>query len=553
MENFDLAKEAFPALELSLEECEKRFPLRNLEKGAAVARLAPSPTGFIHLGNLYVAMADEALARQSGGVFLLRIEDTDDKREVKGAVESLVSSLSSFGVQFSEGAASAPQGDYGPYRQSERAPIYQAAAKRLMERGLAYPCFCSEEDLSAQREEQAKLKANFGYYGPWAKCRRLTAGEGAERIRAGEKFTVRLRSQGKEGELFTLEDAIRGTVSMPQNTNDVVLLKTNGIPTYHFAHVVDDHFMRVTHVLRGEEWLSSLPVHVELFGLMGWETPLFCHTALLMKMDNGAKRKLSKRKDPELGLEYYQKQGYHPLAVREYLMTLLNSNFEEWRAQNQEKALEEFPFSIGRLGSSGALVDLGKLNDVSKDALARLSPESVASFLSEWAKGNRADLLPEYQDTAYLERIASIGRGEKNPRKDFSYGEQIAEYIAFFFDRTFRIEDGLPGAMGAEEANALLDGYLAGYSHADGKDAWFEKVRSLAQKAGYAARPKDYKKEPEKFKGHVGDVSALIRLALSGRLNAPDIWEMQQAMGEERARKRLENFHFAYQGRLGGS
>jgi len=537
----ELADAIFPTLGHSLADYEKIYPPRpGLMDGAAVCRLAPSPTGFIHMGNLYMAMADDCLSRQTGGIFCLRIEDTDDKREVEGAVESLKSSLGYFGIRFDEGEVCEPQGNYGPYRQSERVGIYQAAAKELLQKGLAYPCFCTEEDLANMREEQEQAgESNLGYTGKWAKCRHIPPEEAQRRVEAGEAFTIRLRSKGDGERRFSIEDGIRGRVEMPENTNDIVILKTNGVPTYHFAHVVDDHFMRITHVLRGEEWMSSLPIHVELFGLMGWPEPIYCHTSLLMKLDEGKKRKLSKRKDPELGLEYYRSLGYHPAAVKEYLMALLNSDYEEWRASNPDEAPEAFEFRLDRMSASGALVDLDKLEDVSKNTLARLQPREIAEFLSSWASEYAPELKADYSDIDYLEKICAVGREEKNPRKDLAYGRQAASHIAFYFDGSFRIADRLPDNISGPEAKALLAAYLKSYSHADDKTAWFEKVRQIASDNGYAARPKDFKKEPGKYKGHVGDVSAVIRLALTGRQNAPDIWEVQQVLGEERTRQRL--------------
>ncbi|MDR1961014.1 MAG: glutamate--tRNA ligase [Gracilibacteraceae bacterium] len=531
----------FPRAAKTIADYEKIYPRRDLPAGAPVTRLGPSPTGFIHLGNLYGALADERLAHQNGGLFLLRIEDTDEKREVSGAVEAIISALGYFGLHFDEGAAEdGEKGAYGPYRQRRRTELYQAVARELALRGLAYPCFCSEEELREIRAAQEKAGANFGYYGVWARHRDLPPAEAERRLERGEPFVLRWRAPAEAAEI-AVEDGIRGRLVLPANEQDIVLLKSNGVPTYHFAHVVDDHFMRVTHVVRGEEWLSSLPAHVQIFDALGWERPVYCHTTLLLKMDGEVKRKLSKRRDPELALEYYLQEGYHPLAVREYLMTVLNSNFEEWRLRHADAKLEEFPFSLAKMGASGALFDLNKLNDVSKNVLATLPPAEIAGFLCRWAasrKPEAAALLATEKD--YVAAIAAIGRREANPRKDLIRGAQIFSFIRFFFDEYFTVEDPLPENIGAEEARNLLTRYLQNYDHSAGKEEWFAMVKRLAAENGYAERPKDYKKQPEAYKGHVGDVSAVIRLALSGRKNSPDLWEIQQVMGEERARRRIE-------------
>lgn len=537
----ELAELLFPKITKKPEDYEVLYPQRQLPEGAFVTRLGPSPTGFIHLGNLYGAFADERLAHQSQGVFILRIEDTDQKREVEGAVETLISSLDYFGLRFDEGAAvEGEKGAYGPYRQRQRAEIYQCFAKLLVERGRAYPCFCAEEELEAIRSAQAEAKVNPGYYGQWARHRDLSLEEVKERLAKGEPFVTRLRSLGDPERYFSIEDGIRGKLSMPENNQDFVLLKADGIPTYHFAHVIDDHFMRITHILRGEEWLSTLPYHIELFNTLGWQPPVFCHTTVLMKMEGETKRKLSKRKDPELGLDYYRGLGYHPQAVREYLLTVLNSNYEEWRLANPGVPMEEFPFTTAKMGSSGALFDLDKLSDVSKDTLAGMTAGAVAEFMLAWSKEHDEKAYGIMsRDPAYLKAILNIGRGGDNPRKDLIYGRQIYEFIRFFFDEEFTYEDTFPENIERETAIALLKEYLDGYRPEDDNQAWFDRVRQLAAAHGFAAKPKDYKKNPEQYKGHVGDVSSLLRVALSGRRNSPDLWEIQRIMGRERSAKRI--------------
>jgi glutamyl-tRNA synthetase len=512
-----------------------------------VTRLGPSPTGFIHLGNLYGAFADERLAHQSGGVFYLRIEDTDDKRQVDGAVEAIISSLAFFGVGFDEGVSlDGETGDYGPYHQSRRAEIYQTCLKQMVRRGQAYPCFCTEEELAAIREEQERAKENPGCYGKWAKHRDLPLEDVQGRLDRGQPFVVRLRSRGvpvgpgQEPGMISVEDGIRGTLVMPENVQDVVLLKANGIPTYHFAHVVDDHLMRTTHVVRGAEWLPSLPIHAELFQALDWPLPVYCHTAQLMKLENGNRRKLSKRKDPELSLDYYRNEGYHPDAVREYLLTLLNSNYEEWRLENPDAPQDSFEFTVEKMSNSGALFDLDKLNDVSKEALAKIPAEELCQFLIDWSRRCRPELTDLFEGRrSYLAQILDLGRQGEKPRKDFIFARQMFEFIRYFYDEYFKIEDPYPENVSDADGKAILAAYLASYDHQDDRTLWFEKIRAIAEAAGYAAKPKDYKKNPDQYKGHVGDVSAVIRIALTGRATAPDIWEIQRILGEERTRARI--------------
>ncbi len=545
MDRRELANLLFPEGEFSLEEYEtERYPKRNLPEGAAVTRLAPSPTGFIHLGNLYGAMVDERLAHLSGGKFLLRIEDTDDKRKVEGSVELILSSLRYFGLEFDEGATeTGERGEYGPYYQSQRAPLYHCVARELVAAGRAYPCFCTEEELEEIRQRQEEAKVNTGYYGEFATDRDLSPEEAAKRVKAGDEWVLRLRSEGDPEKSFSIEDGIRGTLVQPENFQDVVLLKTNGIPTYHFAHVVDDHFMRVTHVVRGEEWISTLPIHYELFTALGWELPVFCHTAHLMKQDGETKRKLSKRKDPELSLGYYREMGYFPEALREYLMTLINSNYEEWRAENPETNFEEFPFSLDKMGKSGALFDVNKLDDVSKDVLSRMTGSEIRERLYAWAveeNPSAARLIGENSEKT--ERVLDIGRAGAKPRKDLVYAKQIFEFISYIYDEGFAVVDSLPENVSSEEACRLLQRYLEEYNPSDDSSTWFDGVRNLAVEQGYAAKPKDYKKNPTDYKGHVGDVSAVLRLALVGRKTSPDLWSIQQILGEEKLRERVESF-----------
>ncbi|NLY70287.1 MAG: glutamate--tRNA ligase [Clostridiales bacterium] len=537
-----LSEILFPNITKTPEDYEEIYPPRNLPEGAKVTRLGPSPTGFIHLGNLYGAFVDERLAHQSGGVFYLRIEDTDDKRQVEGAVESIIESLKYFGLEFDEGVTlDGEKGEYGPYRQSERAEIYQCYVKWLVSKGLAYPCFCTEDQIQEMRNRQESLKETPGYYGKWANCRELDFDTIKNNLNNNVPFVIRFKSYGNPNKNFEIIDGIRGQLSMPENFQDVIILKQNGIPTYHFAHVIDDHLMRTTHVVRGEEWLSSLPIHVALFEALEWGLPVYCHTTVLMKADGDTRRKLSKRHDPELSLDYYRSLGYHPEAVREYLMTIINSNYEEWRLANPETPLEEFELTTEKMSSSGTLFDLDKLNDISKEVIARIADEELYEFMLEWATNYREELVPLFKENkSMMLKILAMDRHGDKPRKDLIYCEQIFDYISYFFDEYYKVLDDYPENVDKNDIVPIINGYLETYDPNDDQAEWFSKIRELATELGYAARPKDFKKNPEQYKGHVGDVSTVIRVALMGRRSSPDLWEIQQIMGEEKVRDRFK-------------
>ena len=550
MNSIELSELIYPEIANDT-DYEAMYPHRDLAEGAKVTRLGPSPTGFIHLGNLYGAFVDERLAHQSNGVFFLRIEDTDDKRYVENAVETIISSLAFFGIEFDEGVTKHGDiGKYGDYTQSHRGDIYRFYAKKLIAEGKAYPCFLTEDEISTIREQQEQQKLAPGVYAGWSKYRDWHKDPEieqivAQHIEAGDPFVIRLRSDGgpnavgDEIKRNKVTDGIRGTLDVPENFQDIVIVKTTGIPTYHFAHAVDDHLMRTTHVVRGEEWLPSLPIHVELFDKLRFELPVYCHTAQLMKLgEDGNKRKLSKRKDPELSLGYYRDQGYHPAAVREYLLTILNSNYEEWRMENPEADIDEFKFTAEKMSNSGALFDLDKLNDVSKDTMLHIPAAEIAEFLKSWS----GEFAPEYEyvfeDMNLLTRILDLGRGDKKPRKDLVYARQIMDFISYFYDKSFKVVDELPAEAAADQ-RAILEAYLSTYDHSDSQEDWFNKIRAIATDLGYAAKPKDYKKTPDDYKGHVGHVSTVIRLAIVGRAQSPDVWAIQQIMGEEMVRSRI--------------
>ena len=516
-----------------LDYYETAYPERDLPQGAHVTRLAPSPTGFMHLGNLYVALANERIAHQSGGVFYLRIEDTDEKRKVEGAVEVIHQSLKYFGVNFDEGADLC--GEYGPYYQRQRAEIYHAFAKDLIKKGLAYPCFCTEEDLEKTREYQTENKLLPGYYGEFAKCRNLTEEEIYANLAAGKPYVIRLKSQGDVDVKHTFHDQVKGDITVTENNQDVVILKSDGIPTYHFAHAIDDHFMRTTLVIRGEEWLSSLPIHIELF-----KVPKYGHNCSIQKIDGETRRKLSKRKDPEASLTFYREQGYHPTAVRTYMMTLLNSNFEEWLLKFPDKPLDEFKYSIGKMGKSGALFDILKLNDISKTFMATLSAEEMYDFLKDWTdEFGTAAQKGYFADKEYLCKVLTLcmGIGGKKRRKDFVCAKQAVEMIGYFFDETFApvYEYRFDKAV----VKTVLEGFKSVYDYADDCSAWFDKVKSVASANGFATDMKAYKADPTAFPGNVSDVAEMLRIATTGLSNTPDLWTIMQILGADRTLARL--------------
>ena len=542
MDTNKLAELLFPNIDKEPEYYEDLYPVRRLEEGAKVTRIGPSPTGFVHLGNLYNAIIGERLAHQSGGTFYLWVEATDAKREVPGAVELVLSAMAYFGITFDEGAAiDGDSGSYGPYRQRQRKEVYQCFAKALVRRGLAYPCFCTEERLAEMREAQMAQKENFGYYGQWAVCRNLSLDEIQRRISGGAEYVLRFRSSGYIEHTLELFDGIRGTLKLQENYQDFVLLKSDGIPTYHFAHVVDDHLMRTTHVVRGEEWLSTAPMHAQLFDTFGWPRPVYCHTPVLMKMDGETKRKLSKRKDPELGLDYYRREGYVPEAVWEYLMTVLNSNFEEWRAGNPDAPIDAFPFSLEKMSNSGALFDMMKFDSVSQETLLRLPASVIYEKMAAWLEEYDPEFAQLFTaDRAFSEKIIDVGRNGNRPRKDLTNWKQARQFLSFYFDGTFVREDSFPENVSPEDRREILARYLGTYDHSDDNAAWFQKVRDIAGALNYAVKPKDYKKNPDQYKGSITDVSNVIRVAVVGRTNSPDLWEICHILGEENMRKRIQ-------------
>lgn len=547
MDNQKLADLLFPEVVNTPEYYEEKFPYRKLPNKAEVTRMAPSPTGFIHLGNLYSALADERIAHRNGGVFYLRIEDTDEKRKVDGAVETIINVLRYFDIEFDEGAGfddTDPRNAYGPYFQRQRVEIYHTYAKSLVERGLAYPCFCTEEELDKVRAKQEEDKVLTGYYGEYATCRNLSYEEIEANIKAGKPYVLRLRSQGSPDKEITFVDAIKGEIKLPENIHDIVLLKKDGIPTYHFAHTIDDHLMRTTTVVRGGEWLASAPIHYELFHLLGFKMPAYAHTAHLMKFDEetGGKRKLSKRKDPELSLDYYRKDGYHPYTMKVYLLTLLNSNFEEWHEKFPDKDINEFPFSVEKMNQSGALFDKDKLHNICKNELSKLSEEELYDFLYDWAKENEPENVEKwFGDKEKMLQILRLymGVGAKRRRKDLMYAKQIFELISYFFDGE-SAEEMDEFKLDEDMVSKILKSYLAKYDHNDDNSVWFNKLKEIADEHGFASDMKAYKANPENFKGNVSDIAEAVRIAVTGRANTPDLWTIVHIMGEEQMTERIK-------------
>lgn len=537
-----LAQLLFPDIDKTCEDYEKMFPIRNLPEGAKVTRFAPSPTGFLHIGGLFAALISERTAHQSGGKFILRIEDTDKKREVENGVSKIIEGLNSFGIQIDEGFTdfAVQTGDYGPYKQSEREKIYKCFAKSLVEKGYAYPCFCSEETLSALREKQEADKLLPGYYGKYALCRNLTYEEIEENIKAGKPYVLRLKSPGDENKRISFKDGIRGKIEMPENITDVVILKSDGIPTYHFAHVVDDHLMRTTNVIRGDEWISSIPIHLQMFYLLGFKPPKYAHIAPIMKEDGGGKRKISKRKDPEAAVTWYTDEGYPSDGVMEYLLNLANYTFEDFRRANKTAPWTEFKLEMNKMSNSGALFDLVKLNDICKNTIASYTAEKVYELATEWAKVYDNELYTLLtRDKEYATAMFNFDRNPDKPRKDIGKWSEVRDAFSFMFDELFDGKYDEISNVSKEDAEKILGLYPDMYDEAQDNSEWFNTLKDLSEKIGFAREVKEYKKNPDAYKGHVGDVSNVIRVAVTGRTKSPDLYSIMKTMGKERVIKRI--------------
>ena len=546
--NYDCNKLAdllFPDITGTVAELEEKYPERDLKEGARVTRFAPSPTGYLHIGGLFGALVDVLTAKATNGVSYLRIEDTDKKREIDDGVSAIINGFNAFGIDFDEGVTgfNEEKGAYGPYTQSKRAEIYHIVAKELVQKGLAYPCFCSADELSAIREEQEKGDALiWGYFGKWAKCRDLTFEEIEANIKAGKPYVLRFRSDGQEDKRIFFDDIIRGKIEMPENIIDEVLLKSDGIPTYHFAHACDDHFMRTTHIIRGEEWISSVPKHIALFKACGFKVPKYAHTPQVMKIDedDGTKRKLSKRKDPEAAVSYFVEQGFPKESLIEYLLTLLNSNFEDWRRANPKEDAFSFPFNLKKMSPSGCLFDLIKLNDVSKNVISVMDADTVYKYIAEWAEKYDEEFFKVFTADPQRSRdMVNIDRESPKPRKDIAKWSEVKDYFAYMFDAFFTPDFELPENIAKEDAKAILEKYTEIYDEADDKDVWFGKIKDMCEPLCFTPNVKEYKKNPEAFKGHVGDVSTVIRLAVTGRKNTPDLCSIMKLLGKDTVISRI--------------
>ena len=544
MDYKDLANLIFPDAK-DISYYEEKYPRRNLPKGAMVVRVAPSPTGNVHIGTIDQAMLNKKLAKQTGGIFYVRIEDTDQKREVKDGITQIIESLKKFDLEPDEGMINEQEskGEYGPYRQSLRKDIYEAYAKYMLEQGKAYPSFETQEQLNEMREKQEAAKVRTGYYGVWATSRNYTVEEAAEKIKAGVPYIIRFRSPGREDRKIKHKDVIKGNVEFPENDQDIVIIKADGLPTYHFAHAVDDHLMGTTHVLRGDEWLSSVPLHLQLFHELGFKPPKYAHTPTLLKNDNGGKRKISKRKDPEAAASYYEEAGIPSSAVKEYLLNIANSTFENWRKANPDKSIDEFDFQLNKMSVSGALFDMVKLLDVSKNVISKYSAQRVYDETIAWAKNFDTELAEMLsKDTEYSLKVLGIERGNAKPRKDIAKWSDVKENISYMFNEKFdKNADFEYGKISDKsEIEKITKLYIEKYFDInDDKQTWFNKMKDLAEEVGYAREVKMFKTEPEKWPGHVGDISTVIRVSLTGRQNTPDLYEIMQVLGKETIIDRL--------------
>ena len=543
MDYKELANLIFPDAK-DISYYEEKYPERNLPEGAIVTRFAPSPTGYVHIGGLYQSLVAKMSAKRTGGVFFLRIEDTDQKRKVENGVTDIVNSLKVFDMAPDEGMISETEwtGEYGPYIQSERKEIYQAYAKYMIEQGKAYPCFCTPEQEEERNKVQLEAKIRPGYYGVWAKCRNLTLDEMAEKIKAGVPYVVRFKSTGREDRKIQISDGIKGKITFPEYDIDIVIIKSDGLPTYHFAHMVDDHLMRTTHVIRSDEWLSSVPLHVQLFKEAGFKAPKYCHISPIMKNDSGNKRKLSKRKDPEAAVSYYDELGVPPDAVKEYLLNIANSTFENWRRQNKDANIEDFDFHLNKMSVSGALFDMVKLFDVAKIVISRYSAEKVYNDSYAWAKKYDEELVKLLENKDYALKVLGIERGNAKPRKDIAKWSDLKENISYMYNEEFdKIAEFDFGKVTDKElANKISKLYAEKYFDInDDKQTWFDKMKDLAEEVGFAREVKEWKAEPEKWPGHVGDISSVIRAKLTGRLNTPDLYEIIKVLGKDEVLRRL--------------
>ena len=538
-----MAELLLPNITKTTDYYENLYPARNLPEGARVTRIAPSPTGYLHLGTLFAALVNRITATSTNGIFYTRIEDTDKKREIEGGIEDIIDGLNRFGITIDEGFVSGTEqkGEYGPYQQSQRAEIYQTYVKELIRQGLAYPCFCTAEELEAVRTEQEAQKVRTGYHGKWAKHRDISYEEAKALIDEGKPFVVRLKSNGNEENKIIFEDTIKGKIEMPENDEDFVLLKSDGIPTYHFAHAVDDHLMHTTHVLRGDEWISSVPKHSQLFKILGFKPPKYGHISPIMKLDNGAKRKISKRKDPEAAVHFFAEQGYDSECVIDYLMTVAASDFEDWRRANPDTSYKAFKFNLKKMSVSGALFDEVKLTDVSKNRVSKLSSGEVYDKITAWARefdGEFYEILTKNPE--YTKSVFAIDRDVPKPRKDIAKWSEAKEYFSYMFGELYTPNFTLPENINTEDAKDFLNAYKDVYDDKDDRQQWFDRIKAIAPTIGFASETKQYKAEPESYTGHAGDLSTVLRIGVTGRRNTPDLCSIMQVLGRDECIKRID-------------
>lgn len=541
--NDKMAELLLPSINKTPDYYENLYPERELKEGARVTRIAPSPTGYLHLGTLFAALVNRITATSSGGIFYTRIEDTDKKREIEGGIADIIDGLGRFGITIDEGFTGADEqsGNYGPYKQSQRAEIYQTYVKELIRQGLAYPCFCTAEELDEVRKIQEERKIRTGYHGEWAKHRNITFDEAKKLIDSGKSYVIRLKSPGSEENTIVFDDCIKGKIEMPENDEDFVILKSDGIPTYHFAHAVDDHLMRTTHVLRGDEWISSVPKHIQLFKLLGFRPPKYGHIAPIMKLDGGAKRKISKRKDPEAAVHFFAEEGYDSESVIEYLMTVAASDFEDWRKANPDKSYKDFKFNLKKMSVSGALFDSDKLNNVAKTVVSGFDSACVYDKLTNWAKEFDPGFFTVLTDNPeYTRAVLSIDRDVPKPRKDIAKWNEAKDYFSYFFDSLYKKDFSIPENILPADARLFLEKYKEIYDPSDDRQLWFDKIKAIAPEIGFASETKEYKAEPDKFKGHAGDLSTVLRIAVTGRRNTPDLCSIMRVLGKERCISRID-------------
>ena len=540
MTNKDLANLLFPNVTKTIEDYEKIYPERQLKEGAIVSRFAPSPTGRVHMGNLFASFVPEVFARQTDGVFILRIEDTDAKRAIENGIELILDDLKNYNYKIDENPIDG--GNYGPYIQTERKEIYDAFAKYLVSIGRAYPCFCSEEDLTNMRSEQEVKKERIGYYGKYAKCRNLTYEEVKAHLDNGDKYVIRLRSQGDFNKKIIFKDLIKGTIELPENDLDQVIIKSDGIPPYAFAHVVDDHLMRVTHVTRDDSYISSVPYHMELWEAFNFKKPKFAHLLPLCIKDGETIRKISKRKDPEAAVSFYHERGIPKEAIKLYFATLLNSNFEEWYLQNQDKSYRDFTFTFNKMSKSGPLFDLDKLLNISRNYISRLTKDEVYDDLLTWSNTydkDFYDLIIKYKE--YTKNILNIERQQKKPRKDYSSYSDIKDQVFYMYDELYNPDNYEWGQItDKKEINTILNIYMEKYYDVSDKDTWFNNIKLLSEELGYAGNMKDYKNNPENYKGSVADVSTVLRVAITSKSMTPDLYEIMRLLGKDRIIERIK-------------